>query len=190
MDVGQGAPLVPSLVSPYDAYWLAAGGALGALARGLWTSGQKNWGLETGQDVIIGAACGLLWNLNFTIPGVGLTWPLIPLPVHATPIQRAALVAVITMVTVAVTKRLLFAVVPAYMAKFASHLPGGQSNGTPGGPVPPSPGAGSTLKSLALLCASATLLAGCATAAPPPAPGPPSLDLASQKDLGGSGVLR
>ena len=106
MDVVQVAPLVPSLVGPYDAYWLAAGGALGALARSLWTSGQKNWGLETAQDVVIGAVSGLLWTISFTIPGVGLTWPLIPLPVNATSLQRAALVGVITMVTVALTKRL------------------------------------------------------------------------------------
>ena len=138
------APLVvvPSGIGPYDAYWLAAGGALGAFSRALWIQGQKNLSLESAQDTVLGLFTGLLWNLSFTIPGLGIDWPLVPLPVHATEIQRAAMLAVITMVTTAASKRLLFTAAPAYMDR----LTGGRlmapsvSPAPPGGPMPPTGG--------------------------------------------------
>mgnify|MGYP001610972784 CR=1 FL=1 len=130
-----------SPVGPFDfsLYWLIAGGMAGALVRSLWTHGQKNFGWETAQDVVVGALIGGLYTLEFDLPGLGIRWPFIPLPAQATDLQRALVIAVISMVSVAVIKRMLMTWAPTYMAKFAGPLAPANGSGMPSSPGPHHP---------------------------------------------------
>lgn len=130
------AQVVMVIPSPFDVYWLIAGGVAGALARALWTHDQKNFGWETAQDVVVGALIGGLYTLEFSIPGLGLDWPLVPLPIQATTLQRALVVAVISMVSVSVIKRSLMAWAPAYMARLTGVLSPRPENSTEAPPKP------------------------------------------------------
>lgn len=72
--------------------WMAIGGALGALAKAIFTTDEPTlspgvWrpSKATVRDVLIGAVIGYVWNL----------YPVIELPAAASVSQRALLVAVV-----------------------------------------------------------------------------------------------
>ena len=111
-----------------DAVWLMVGGVVGALARALWTRGQKNLGWETLHDCFIGAAVGLLWTVE--IAPLSLVWPPFELSDTASTVQRAGLIAVFVSVTVEMLKQALMRWAPAYMERFT---------GPPEVPKPPAP---------------------------------------------------
>lgn len=118
-----------------DAVWLALGGVVGALARALWTRGQRNFGWETAQDCFLGAAVGLLWTVP--IEPLSVVWPPFELSEKASTLQRAGLVAVFVCVTVELLKQALIRWAPAYMARFAGSVaPAPPPDGSSAAPKP------------------------------------------------------
>ena len=122
-----------------DAAWLMVGGVIGAFFRALRTSGQKNVGWETLQDCFLGAAIGLLWNVE--IGPLGAIWPPFELSEKASTVQRAGLVAVFVWLTVEIVKPFLFRWAPKYAERLIGRPvvedPGG--TGPPEAPKPPTP---------------------------------------------------
>ena len=113
-----------------DAAWLMVGGVVGALARALWTRGQKNLGWETLHDCFIGGGVGLLWTVE--IAPLSAVWPPFELSASASTLQRAGLVAVFVSITVELLKQGLIRWAPAYIQRFTGGAP-------PEPPKPPTP---------------------------------------------------